>query len=94
MHRRDRAGLNQLRQFALLRLIKPRRLTRRLAIHQPRRAISIEPQYPVAEGLQANPASLRAVAPQAAVVDHRKRQQPTHLIRIVGLVFAAARHVA
>ena len=26
MHRQDRAGLNQLRQFALLRLIKPRRL--------------------------------------------------------------------
>jgi len=40
---------------------------------------------PVAERLQSDAASLRAVAPQAPVVDHRQCQQPAHLSRASAL---------
>ena len=49
---------------------------------QPLRAVRVEPQDPVADDLQRDAADLRRIRPPAAVIDHRKRQQPTGLVAV------------
>ena len=82
MNRRDRAFLNQLRQFSALRLIKPGCLTRSLGVHQAVRASTIEPQNPVPERLQTDPACTSTVTSRAAVIHHCQGQQPPNLISV------------
>jgi len=79
VRRRDRARLDSLRQGLALGGIEQRRLAGRLAVDQPRRALGIERQHPVAHRRQSDAADLGRLAARAAVVDRRQRQQPPGL---------------
>ena len=82
VRRRDRAGLDDLRQGLALGGIEQRDLAGRLAVDQTRRTLGVERQHPVAHRLQADAADLGRLAARAAVVDRRQRQQSTGLRRI------------
>jgi len=81
MDRRDRPALHRLDQRTPLRVIEDRPLARRLAIEQPIGTTGVEPQYPVSHDLQRHSADPGRLAPAAAIVDLRQRQQPPGLRR-------------
>src|SRR6185312_1297859 len=68
-----------------MRLVQARRLTRRLAVDQPVRAIRVELQHPVADDLSRDPANLRGLGTRRPVIDRRERQQSAHLIGVLAL---------
>lgn len=86
MDRRDRAIVDRLQQLMSLHRVEPRCLPGRLAVQQPSRTVCVEPQNPITEGLQLNPAGFRSIASRAAIVDHRQCHQPPRLIGIIRLL--------
>ena len=66
-------------------LVQPRWMPAWLAIDQTSRLARVEPRHPVAHHLQRHAACLRRPGPAGAVVDHRKRHQPTDLIGVFAL---------
>jgi hypothetical protein len=85
MHGWDRTILDHLYQRSTMLIVQPRRMAGWLAIDQTSRAARVEPQHPVAHHLQRHAACLRRLGPAGAVVDHRKRHQPTDLIGVLAL---------
>jgi len=79
VHREDRAVLHHRHQCRTVRSTQPRRLTRRLAIHQTLRAASVETQHAVAHHLQRDPAGLRRLRPATPVINRCQRQQTPNL---------------
>lgn len=84
MDRRNRAALDNAGQLCPLVAVQFRLVARRLAVAQALRPALIEPQHPVADGLQPNPADPRRFRPPPAVINHRQGQKPTRLIGVLG----------
>jgi hypothetical protein len=82
---RFRTGIDQRRQFCLLRRAQLGFRTRRLAIDQPSRTRGIEAVHPLAQRLPIQrlpiqrPGTRRLAAP-LAFLDRRDRKQPAHLV--------------
>jgi hypothetical protein len=53
----------------------------------------VEPQHPVPDDLQPDPADPRRLGPHPAIRNHRKRKQPTHLLRVPTVPRKAAKIV-
>src|SRR3954454_20613001 len=85
MQRRYRPVLDRRGQRPPMRLVQTRRLTRRLAVDQPVRAIRVELQNPVPNDLPRHPTNLRRLRTRRPVIDRRKRQQSAHLIGVLAL---------
>ncbi len=79
---RVRPALDDLHQGLALCRVQLRLLARLLAVDQPRRAIRVEGQHPVAHRLQAHRPNPRRIGPAAAVVDLSQSQETTALARI------------
>ena len=79
VHRRDRAVLDDRHQGLTLRIIQLRWLAWSLAVDEPIRPPGIEPQRPVANGLQANAANPGGITASAAIVNLRQRQKPARM---------------
>jgi hypothetical protein len=60
-----------------------RRIAGRLSIYQPTWAVGVEPQNPVTNDLKTDAADPRRIRSAPAVMDHRQRQQPTRLRRVL-----------
>ena len=85
MHGWDRTILDHLYQRSTMLLVQPRWMPAWLAIDQTSRLARVEPRHPVAHHLQRHAACLRRPGSAGAVVDHRKRHQPTDLIGVFAL---------
>jgi hypothetical protein len=58
---------------------------RRLAVQETVGTLSIEPQHPVAHGLQSHATHLSSLGARTSVIDHRQRQKPAGLRPILAL---------
>src|SRR5690242_95617 len=83
VHRRHRPALDRRCQRRPMSFVQTRRLTRRLAVDQPVRAIRVELQHPVPDDLSRHPANLCGLGTRRPVIDGRERQQSAHLIGVV-----------
>ena len=93
---RDRTALDDLRQGLALRVIEQRRPAGRQHVDQAIRTGGVEPQDPIANRLQTNPAKLRRIAARAALINRRQGKQPTDLVasrldRARALILAAVK---
>ena len=79
MDRRHRTALDHRCQSLALDGVQLARMARRLAVREPLGAMRVEPQHPVPDRLQADPADAGCLRARAAVVDLRKCQQTTPL---------------
>ena len=79
VHGRDRAVLDDRHQGLTLRIIQLRWLAGSLAVDEPIRSPGVEPQRPVANGLQANVANPGGITASAAIVNLRQRQKPARM---------------
>ena len=82
MRSRDRTLFDDLGQRPLMLGSKHRTRARRLAVKQALGPAGVEAQNPVSDRLQTDTADLRRRLPRTTIVNHRKRQQPTNLVRI------------
>src|SRR5260370_42022543 len=83
VNRRDRAALDNPQQRLPVRLGEQRRVARSLAIHQARRPLGVESQYPIPYRLQPDAPYRRRLGSRSAIVDRRQRQPAPRLIGIV-----------
>jgi hypothetical protein len=79
MNSRDRAALDDCDQGGAMAVVQPRLLSRRLAIDQAVRPVSVEPEHPIANDLKRHTANLRRLGARRSVVDRRKSQQSARL---------------
>jgi hypothetical protein len=79
MDRRDRTALDHRRQSLALSGVQLAGMARRLAVCEPLAAIRVEPQHPVSDGLQADPADAGRLRARAAVIDLRQCQKAAPL---------------
>jgi hypothetical protein len=86
MHGRDRAALDHTRQCLALGVVELGHTARRLAVDQTVQPVGIEPQYPITDRLQPDPADPRRVGTRATIVNLGKRQQAPHLLRLARLL--------
>jgi hypothetical protein len=82
VHRRVRAGFDDVLQRRALLDIQQRHLTRRLAVDQPLRAGRVECQHPVPHRLDPDAADPRRFAARPSFIDRRQRQQTPGLVRV------------
>ena len=82
--RRDRPALDDLRQRLALPVVQLRRVARRAAVDEPRRAALVEAHDPVPDDLKRHAADLCRIGARGAVIDRRQRQKPARLIGVLG----------
>ena len=79
--RRDGTLLDDLYKRLPLSIGKDRALPGSLAIKQAVRAAGVEPDHPIAHGLQRHTADFGRLAPTAPILNLRQRQQSPSLVR-------------
>ena len=85
MPRRDRAVFDPLEQLPTMLIAQDRGRARRLAVQETVGTLSIEPQHPVAHGLQPHTTDPGRLGTAAAIVDRSQRQKPPGLRPILAL---------
>src|SRR5271154_1009527 len=83
MSGRDRAALDDRCQRGSVRIVQPRRLSRRLAIDQAVRPERVELEHPIANDLKRHTANLRRLSASCAFVNRRQSQKPPCLRAIL-----------
>src|SRR5271169_2089508 len=83
MSGRDRAALDDRCQRGSVRIVQPRRLSRRLAIDQAVRPERVELEHPIANDLKRHTANLRRLGASCAFVNRRQSQKPPCLRAIL-----------
>lgn len=86
VYSRHRAALDHGCQRRTVLIVQTRRLSWRLAVDQPLRAMRVEPEDPIPYNLQGHAADLGCLCAAASVIDHSQHQQPPDLIGILALV--------
>jgi hypothetical protein len=79
MDTRHRAIVDHARESGAVLVFEQRRLAGRFAINQAIWAMRVEPQHPVSDNLEPNPADLGRFAPRSAIVDRRQSEKPARL---------------
>ena len=79
MNRRNRAALDDRGERRPMRVVKPGRLSRRLAVDQAIRPLGVELQHPVANDLERHPADPGRLRARRAFVNRRQSQKPPRL---------------
>ena len=82
VHRRVRAGFDDLPQRRALLDIQQRLVARRFAVDQPWRTFDIEGQHPIPHRLHSDTADRGHLAAGCPVIDRRQRQQAPGLVGI------------
>jgi hypothetical protein len=85
VYSRHRAALDHGCQRRTVLIVQTRRLSWRLAVDQPLRAMRVEPEDPIPYNLQGHAADLGCLCAAASVIDHSQRQQPPNLVSILAL---------
>jgi hypothetical protein len=83
MNGRDRPALDNRGQRGSVRIVQPRRLSRRLAIDQTVRPVRVELEHPIANDLTRHTANLRRPGASCAFVNRRQSQKPPRLRAIL-----------
>src|SRR5580704_15355312 len=76
MSGRNRAALDDRCQRGSVRIVQPRRLSRRLAIDQAVRPERVELEHPIVNDLKRHTANLRRLGASCAFVNRRQSQKP------------------
>ena len=79
MDRRHRTALDHRCQSLALGGVQLARMARRLAVREPLGAMRVEPQHPVPDRLQTDPADAGCLCARAAVIDLGQCQKATPL---------------
>lgn len=79
MNARHRAVFDHARESGAVFVFEQRRLAGRFAINQAIWAMRVEPQHPVSDNLEPDPADLSRFAPRPAIVDRRQSEKPARL---------------
>jgi hypothetical protein len=83
MDRRDRPALDNPGQRSALPIVEFGRMARRLAVNQPSRPFSIEPQHPIPDHLQPDTADPRRIRARAAIINRGQGEKAAALSRIL-----------